>query len=435
MNKSTLITILFAAFVIMFQVFETKAAPGDLDTSFGILGQVYDNSLVTIHGSAIQADGKIIAVGNKSSIPTVVRYNVDGSLDYGFGTNGSVFGDTTYGIFNSVVVQEDGKIVAAGRSDNNAFVIRLNTNGTFDNSFSGDGKLMITFGTDFYSTVLESVTIAQNTGKIVVAGTIFYDSQDNPCVQGSNLVFARINSNGTLDTTFDGNGKKAIDLRCRDVLTSTTVNPTNGKIAFTTEGNGDFEVGMLNENGSFDTGFGGTGLVETDFNGTTYSHDRATSVAFQRWATNVGGILFWTTRLVVGGTAYGSSTTVYDWGLARYKLDGTPDTAFNGDGKVRKALSYQYESVESLKIDSQQRIVTAGRRTWNNTNDFAVVRFTRDGEFDNAFGNGGKVYTKFYANGAHTGSVPYDVSLAPDGKIVAVGGGSNLNAIMARYEP
>lgn len=411
------------------------AAPGDLDTGFGILGQVYDSSMVGIRGTAVQADGKIVAVGTKDFKAAVVRYNVDGSIDYSFGTQGRVFGDTEYGIFYSVVVQDDGKIVAAGRTDGNAFVIRLDSNGNFDTSFSVDGKLSIVFARGFDSSELTTVAIDPNSHKIVVAGTIFYDANDYPCVQGSDIVFARLNSNGTFDISLNGNGKQSLDLACRDVLTSMAIHPSNSKIAFTTEGNGDFQVGMLNSNGSFDTSFGGTGVVETDFNGTSYQHDRAEAVAFQRWQTNIGGYPMYMTRLVVGGTAYGSSVTVYDSALARYRLDGSLDTAFDGDGKVRKALTYQFDSIDAIKIDSQQRIVTTGPRGWNNKYDFSVVRFTRDGDYDATFGTGGKVSTPFYFNNERTSARPYDVAIAPDGKIVAAGSGTYIDSIMARYEP
>ncbi len=411
------------------------AGPGDLDTSFGILGQLKDSTIDYVRGSVVQPDGKIVVVGYKASKAAVVRYNVDGSVDHSFGTAGLVLAGPAYSFFFAAALQEDGKIVAAGRNeDGNAFVVRLNTNGTFDTSFSGDGKLSVLYVRDYYYSEFTSVAIVPNTDDLVLAGTIYYDTVDYPCDEGTDIIMARLNSNGTYDSTLGGTGKKRLDLSCRDILTSIAIHPTNRKIAFTVEGSGDFEVGMLNEDGSFDTSFGGNGMVETDFNGTTYSHDRATSVAFQRWLVPVGGFPAYTTRLVVGGTAYGSSVTVYDWALARYKLDGSLDTAFDDDGKVRKSLSYQYESVEALKIDSQQRIVTTGRRTWNNNNDFALVRFTRDGEFDTTFGNGGKVYTPFYIGDVRVTSVPYAVAFAPDGKIVVAGNGTELDALIARYE-
>src|SRR5687767_10981334 len=78
------------------------AAPGDLDTSFGILGQVQDSTLSTIRGTVVQSDGKIIAVGQKNSQAAIVRYNFDGSVDYSFGTQGTaVLGTPPYTLFYS----------------------------------------------------------------------------------------------------------------------------------------------------------------------------------------------------------------------------------------------------------------------------------------------------------------------------------------------
>jgi uncharacterized delta-60 repeat protein len=413
------------------------ATPGDLDTTFGTLGQLYDSTLTHIRGTAIQLDGKIIVVGQKNSQAAIVRYNSDGSVDSSFGTQGSaVLGTPAYTVFYSVVLQQDGKIVAAGRSDHQAFLVRLNANGTLDTTFSSDGKMTMVFVQDFYSSELTDVAIVPNSNQIVVAGTIFYDNVDYPCVEGTDIIFARVNSNGTYDNTFDGNGRKMLDLRCRDILTSMAVHPTNEKIAFTTEGVGDFEVGMLNMDSSFDTSFGGDGMVQTDFNGSSYQDDGAESIAFQRWlVTGGGGFQVWTTRLVVGGTAYGSSATVYDTALARYKLDGSLDTAFDGDGKVRKSISYQYERVDSIAIDSQQRIVTTGPHAWNDKYDFPVVRFTRDGSYDTSFGYMGRVHTPFYFNGIRTNARAYAVAIDPDGKILIGGSSSDGDALMARYEP
>ncbi|PYS99858.1 MAG: hypothetical protein DMF63_09765 [Acidobacteria bacterium] len=83
----------------------------------------------------------------------------------------------------------------------------------------------------------------------------------------------------------------------------------------------------------------------------------------------------------------------------------------------------------------QQRIVTTGPRGWDGKYDFSVVRFTPDGAYDATFGNIGKVHTQFFLNGVRESSRPYDVALGPDGKIVAAGAGTDLDAIMARYQP
>ena len=86
----------------------------------------------------------------------MVRYNIDGSLDQTFGTNGRVATDFFGGDDRpqSVALQPDGKIVAAGYAYNGLFdfaVVRYNADGSLDTTFDGDGKVMagISSGTGF----------------------------------------------------------------------------------------------------------------------------------------------------------------------------------------------------------------------------------------------------------------------------------------------
>ena len=99
---------------------------------------------------AIQSDGKIVVAGhsNNGSIAdfALVRYNADGSLDTGFGTGGKVTTATRSGandLAYSVAVQADGKIVLAGFSDNGSSwdlaVARYNSDGSLDTGFGSDG--------------------------------------------------------------------------------------------------------------------------------------------------------------------------------------------------------------------------------------------------------------------------------------------------------
>ncbi|MFE2972789.1 hypothetical protein ACFXKC_56590 [Streptomyces sp. NPDC059340] len=106
------------------------AAPGDLDPTFGTGGKVLTDFGGNDFATAVQADGKIIAVGQSDGAGdfdfALARYNTNGSLDTTFGTGGKVttsFGTGSADLAQGVAVQTDGKIVAAGRS---------NASGTFD---------------------------------------------------------------------------------------------------------------------------------------------------------------------------------------------------------------------------------------------------------------------------------------------------------------
>ncbi|MBA1290542.1 calcium-binding protein [Pseudomonas japonica] len=118
----------------------------------------------------------------------VQRLTADGNVDTRFGDDGVVYFDPALGLDyrSSITVQADGKVIVAGESaDSSAFnVLRLNADGSFDTSFSDDGKLTIEVpqGASSYA---HSVVV-QPDGKILIAGE----------------VITRLNADGSLDTTF-----------------------------------------------------------------------------------------------------------------------------------------------------------------------------------------------------------------------------------------
>lgn len=150
---------------------------GSLDTGFGTGGKVttdFGGGEDTGYSVAVQANGKIVVVGySDSSYPAVdfglARYNSDGSLDTGFGTGGKVttdFGGVDFGY--SVALQTDGKIVVAGKAgEPNTFALaRYNNNGSLDMSFGVGGKVTTEFGGVWTA---QSVVL-QTDGMIVAAG-------------------------------------------------------------------------------------------------------------------------------------------------------------------------------------------------------------------------------------------------------------------------
>jgi uncharacterized delta-60 repeat protein len=179
---------------------------------------------------AIQTDGKIVAAGFSRSGGSnddfaLVRYNTNGTLDTTFDSDGKVTTAIGSGadIAQSVAIQTDGKIVAAGYSNNGSNVdfalVRYNTDGTLDTSFDSDGKVTTDIASDndfAYSVALQS------DGKIVVAG-----HSDN----GSNEDFAlvRYNTDGTLDTSFDSDGKVTTGIGSEDDAFSVAIQ-SDGKI-------------------------------------------------------------------------------------------------------------------------------------------------------------------------------------------------------------
>ncbi len=199
---------------------------GRVDVSFGEGGMVrtnfeaYSNEdfLKTL---TIQEDGKIIAAGKTAEIGggtkykfALARYNRDGSLDEGFGNKGKVvtdFGASSEEI-NDIALQEDGRIVVAGsvnRSlslNTNMGLARYSTDGSLDNEFGTEGKVVVNFDGRSRGHSL----LIQQDGKIIISGSAYVIPGN------SDFALARCLSNGILDTEFGTEGKTTTDFDLYD---------------------------------------------------------------------------------------------------------------------------------------------------------------------------------------------------------------------------
>ncbi|AUB34548.1 Ca2+-binding protein, RTX toxin-related [Nostoc flagelliforme CCNUN1] len=333
---------------------------GSLDNSFNGNGKVTTNITSTLalplstdigYSVAVQSDGKIIVAGVSNGDFALVRYNTNGSLDNSFNGNGKVTTNITSTLAlplstdsgYSVAVQSDGKIIVAGVSNGDFALVRYDTNGSLDTTFSGDGK--VTTNISLIDTA-RSVTL-QSDGKIIVAGT-----------DGTDFALVRYNSDGSLDTTFSGDGKVTTDLRliAVDIGYSVTLQ-TDGKIIVAGTDNTDFALVRYNSDGSLDTTFGGgDGKVTTDLG--LIAVDIGYSVTLQTDG-----------KIIVAGT---NNT---DFALVRYNSDGSLDSTFNGSGKVTTDLGFLAIDIGyGLAQQSDRKILVAG----TNGTDFAVVRYLVD---------------------------------------------------------
>ena len=248
---------------------------GGLDSTFGVGGKV----ITDIQGKfdfafavALQPDGKIIAAGQ--SVSTVVagalvRYNQDGSLDQSFGTGGKLIIESALNI-NTIAIQPNGKIVAAGssintvpRANDDFAVLRFNPDGSPDTAFGNNGKT----STDFFgiNDFVNSCALSPD-GKIIVAGRA---SRGDPMTDGDyDFGLARYNENGSLDTTFGNGGKVLTDFSSfRDWANRITLQP-DGKIVAVGEyldaiPSFRLAVARYNPNGSLDSSFGAAGKLAT----------------------------------------------------------------------------------------------------------------------------------------------------------------------------
>ncbi|MFA7445205.1 MAG: gliding motility-associated C-terminal domain-containing protein [Flavobacteriaceae bacterium] len=332
----------------------------------------------SVESIALQPDGKILAGGrfttfNGTTRNRLVRLNSDGTLDTSFNI-GTGFNDYVF----SVILQPDGKILVGGYFT--AFngtaqnrIARLNPNGTLDTSFN--------IGTGFNEWV--NVITLQPDGKILIGGvfTTFNGTAQNRLV--------RLNSNGTLDTSFDlGTGFSY-------AVASIALQP-DGKILVggffaTFNGTTQNTITRLHSDGTLDTSFniGIWGGV----NG--YS---VRSIALQPDG-----------KILVGGNFTTFNGTTQNR-ITRLNSDGTLDTSFN------TGTGFSDSGVNSIVLQPDGKILVGGSfPSFNGTNQSQIVRLNPNGTLDTCFITGGGFYGGDYASWVES------IALQPDGKIL-VGG-------------
>lgn len=181
---------------------------GILDASFGSGGKVVIplvGSSTRIHAMALQEDGKLVIVGSSDQHLVLVRYHLDGSPDISFGTDGKVVtllnsGQSSDKKVFSLALQSDGRITVAGAFAGGLSLVHYDAQGHLDSSFGKDG--MVTTAIDTSASVVRTLAFQQD-HKIIVGGS---------CSNGLGSILAlfRYNLDGRLDTSFGKDGKVTI---------------------------------------------------------------------------------------------------------------------------------------------------------------------------------------------------------------------------------
>lgn len=417
----------FVYWVIVFCIFfQTNYAQdaGDLDISFGNGGIVttnISNNESNWSKVAIQLDGKIVLTGNILSAFTLVRYNTDGTMDGTFGSGGIVttsLGTQTSG--KSIAIQDDGKIVVAGWANSGASLyynfslVRYNADGTMDATFGTGGVVATSFGG--ISDYIEDMAI-QMDGKIVVAGNYNTGVNDN-----WDIAVVRYNSDGSLDNTFDYDGKVSTDIFGMSEYPYSLAIQQDGKIIVA--GNSDngskliYTMVRYNNDGSIDNTFGTEGIVTKDF-GTNYQESQK-SITIQEDGKIV----------TVGHIVQASS---YDYYIVRYNSDGSIDNTFSSDGFVSTAIGSYDDWGQSVAIMGNGKIIAGGFYQVNSTDwDWALICYNSDGSLDSTFSTDGIATVSLgdFSDWSHS------MVIQADGKIVLAGAtfnGTDYDFALARF--
>ena len=459
---------------------------GTVDFNFGINGKV--STSYQVEGAAIQADSKIITVGytqtplTLSSSYNITRYASNGNIDIAFGNEGEIINTIESSNDNGVVLlrQPDEKLVLVGitrisRSNQapseRIVMARYNIDGSLDNSFGDSGKAVISLGQEYIFIVRKAVI--QPDGKIVVG--ISYGVFSSIGNEG----LIRFNSNGSIDSTFGINGIT----NTLSPIVSLFGGP-DGKIYTMSYIDGTLNniiivLQRFNNNGTIDNSFNvnGTAFIEgVSFSDPqieiladgkimvlTSSQNAADEVGFAITKFNSDGTVADTFdnnggnliasamfiqddgKVVVAGkrTMFDNGVINIDFITARYNSNGSLDNTYGVNGIKSTLLggvsNNTYTIIRSVALQSDGKFLVALSKEEQNpsnptpdTYDFVLYRINADAEYDNEFGNVGKVTTSFYSKYDEA----FSMILQSDNKIVVAGTTDNTinrNFALVRY--
>jgi uncharacterized delta-60 repeat protein len=379
------------------------------------------------HSVTVTPGGEVVAAGYAwaPNAPTnadliVARFTADGSADVSFNGTGRVATDFFSGgdYAEAAVVAPGGKVVAAGSAEANGFateaLVRYNADGTLDSAFDGDGKVFVPFEgarREVYD------VLSQPDRKVVVGGT----SVTGP---RKDFYVARFNPDGTPDSSFEGNGRAVTYLGAgRQSVVRALVLQPDGKIvaAGTAAPAGDAEaldvaVVRYNADGTLDTSFAGDGTAVNDFQRydnvfdvalyaggkivvgggpglVRYNADGTLDRSFDGdGAVDLGEARLPRLAVLVQGDKVLADRT---YQVVRFNADGSPDPTFASPvlepGPDETDGAYAFVTDMALAPDGDVVVLGFHHDHYDERDRYALWRLNPDGTLDTAFGSGGTV--------------------------------------------
>ncbi|MGL4231197.1 MAG: hypothetical protein ACRCWJ_07505 [Casimicrobium sp.] len=347
---------------------------------------------------------------------------------------------TGYDRAQAIVRQPDGKVLVAGYCKNDVTpgsisvnedfcALRYNENGTLDTTWNGTGTVMTQVSPPALPSNKASnrayAIALQPDGKVLLAGEC-----GNAIITTSAICTVRYNTDGTLDTTWNGTGKLVTSVGNvnRDSASAIALQ-ADGKVlvagfclvSVITQG-GICTV-RYNTNGTLDTSWNGTGAVITqvsvDYTGVPSGADLANMIAVQPDG-----------KVVVGGICNRSFCAV------RYNANGTLDTTWNGTGKQLTPVTTNPQNARedyayAMALQPDGKVLLAGGCR-NLSDQFCTVRYNADGTLDTNWNGTGKLLTRVSRGRT---DIAYAIALQPDGKVLLAGVCSGPDFCAVRYTP
>ncbi len=330
---------------------------GSLDTSFGTNGVLTQTSIppASPGGSstalAVLDDGSFVVSGRRpsgTSRDVLTKYDSNGQLDTGFGSDGFAEDAEADLLFADVLIEPDGSIVVAGsaleQTRSRIMPVRFSSQGTVQAAFPS---------IDESPGVIEATNLArQPDGKLLVAGR-----------RGAEFFVARYTATNALDTAFSGDGKQTVSFAgspSTAMANAVHLLPDGkillaGFVQFGNETTGDWAVARLNPDGTLDTSFSDDGLQVFDVGGgADYLHD----LLVQQDG-----------KLILAGSATMGGNE--DLALARLSSQGIPDTTFDGDGLFITSIGITGQTIYDAQLQRNGKVVALAGAD----NDVRVARF------------------------------------------------------------
>jgi uncharacterized delta-60 repeat protein len=443
------------------------AAPGELDPTFGVAGvsnlaTPTDYSYAN-YGLAIQPDGKIISSGDErfqtdSGVSAIQRFNADGSLDSSFGGGDGIasvsipgaVGSTT---LNAVAVLTDGSIIGAGFRPYSLspyyqqfLLVKFTSSGALDSTFDGDGsnacagngivctQISASAGQDRANSIA-----VQADGNLVVAGTAFVSAP-------SSFAAARYTPSGSLDSSFDGDGKLVLPVGSSTNYATAAMIQSDQKIVLAgvavtsapnhqdppvSKNSDDLAFVRLNTNGSLDSSFDGDSsnrIAPSAGNGKVIITPRTVQTYGAIYAATLApdGKIVGTGYANDQDPSLGSCSSV----TVRLTTDGSLDQTFGVGGRVLLQPGPTYSSGQSVAVDTQGRVLIGGNHSMLSSFFADITRLTSSGAVDPTWAGGTTKTVPFSGDG--TGSTAA-VKLQPDGKLILLGSATGQRAAIARF--
>ena len=409
---------------------------GSMDISFSGDGKLITNfpqadsttaQAIALQGNQLIAAGRfyaydIIAQKMQQDL-AVAQYNADGSNDHNFSGDGMVTGyfPVSFGEFRNAVVQGDSKIIVVGDLGmSSGYVVRYNKDGSLDSTFDGNGMQVVD--------MTWAASVRMQNDKIVVAGfsRTFSDAGDV-----NTLVVARLNTDGSLDNSFDADGRVTLDLGplgFTDLFPhALAIQGDKIIVVATTAFNINTEallIARFNSEGSLDTGFSQDGMVTLEVGGYSggtavalqgdkivvagyagtgdflvarYNNDGTIDPAFGYLSTDIGQstidhpdvIRIENDKIIVAGMSSQPGELNYRVAIAHYNNDGSLDTGYDQDGKSLSAPIPHDLDAKSFSFDSSGKLYVATNQVYSPGLPYpgsdTIYRFNQDGTMDANF--------------------------------------------------